>query len=154
MRQSGILAAAGMYALKDNVARLQEDHDNAAWMAEQLREAGADVMRQDTNMLFVRVRKENAAALGEYMKARNVLINASPIVRLVTHLDVSREQLGGCRRPLARIPGALRSVPQRILISRCQWLHWSTSGAHTQPARASDSGGGASCRTGLQSCNW
>ncbi|HHF8101382.1 TPA: low-specificity L-threonine aldolase, partial [Escherichia coli] len=30
---------------------------------------------------------------GEYMKARNVLINASPIVRLVTHLDVSREQL-------------------------------------------------------------
>ncbi|HCD6547945.1 TPA: low-specificity L-threonine aldolase [Escherichia coli] len=73
MRQSGILAAA--------------------WMAEQLREAGADVMRQDTNMLFVRVGEENAAALGEYMKARNVLINASPIVRLVTHLDVSREQL-------------------------------------------------------------
>ncbi|EFK4279791.1 low-specificity L-threonine aldolase, partial [Escherichia coli] len=72
---------------------LQEDHDNAAWMAEQLREAGADVMRQDTNMLFVRVGEENAAALGEYMKARNVLINASPIVRLVTHLDVSREQL-------------------------------------------------------------
>ncbi|CAI2942967.1 Low specificity L-threonine aldolase OS=Escherichia coli (strain K12) OX=83333 GN=ltaE PE=1 SV=1 [Escherichia coli] len=93
MRQSGILAAAGMYALKNNVARLQEDHDNAAWMAEQLREAGADVMRQDTNMLFVRVGEENAAALGEYMKARNVLINASPIVRLVTHLDVSREQL-------------------------------------------------------------
>ena len=70
MRQSGILAAAGMYALKNNVARLQ-----------------------DTNMLFVRVGEENAAALGEYMKARNVLINASPIVRLVTHLDVSREQL-------------------------------------------------------------
>ncbi len=45
------------------------------------REAGADVMRQDTNMLFVRVGEENAAALGEYMKARNVLINASPIVR-------------------------------------------------------------------------
>ncbi len=33
-------------------------------MAEQLREAGADVMRQDTNMLFVRVGEENAAALG------------------------------------------------------------------------------------------
>ena len=84
---------AYIYALKNNVARLQEDHDNAAWMAKQLREAGADVMRQDTNMLFVRVGEENAAALGEYMKARNVLINASPIVRLVTHLDVSRAQL-------------------------------------------------------------
>lgn len=93
MRQAGILAAAGLYALKNNVARLQEDHDNAAWMAEQLREAGADVMRHDTNMLFVRVGEERAAALGEYMKAQGVLINASPIVRLVMHLDVSREQL-------------------------------------------------------------
>ncbi len=67
MRQSGILAAAGMYALKNNVARLQEYH-NAAWMAEQLREAGVDVMRQDTNMLFVRVGEENAAALGDILK--------------------------------------------------------------------------------------
>ncbi|GHK94159.1 hypothetical protein ECZU18_37400 [Escherichia coli] len=117
MRQSGILAAAGMYALKNNVARLQEDHDNAAWMAEQLREAGADVMRQDTNMLFVRVGEENAAALGEYMKARNVLINASPIVRPVTHLDVSREQLAEVAahwRAFWRVKE--RDVPQRILV--------------------------------------
>ncbi|EFO1705425.1 low-specificity L-threonine aldolase [Escherichia coli] len=113
MRQSGILAAAGMYALKNNVARLQEDHDNAAWMAEQLREAGADVMRQDTNMLFVRVGEENAAALGEYMKARNVLINASPIVRLVTHLDVSREQLAEVAAHWRVKEG---DVPQRILV--------------------------------------
>ena len=110
MRQSGILAAAGIYALKNNVARLQEDHDNAAWMAEQLREAGADVMRQDTNMLFVRVGEENAAALGEYMKARNVLINASPIVRLVTHLDVSP--------PTGAHSWRVKEgdVPQRILV--------------------------------------
>ena len=50
-------------------------------------------MRHDTNMLFVRVGEENAAALGEFMQARGVLINASPIVRLVTHLDVNRQQL-------------------------------------------------------------
>jgi threonine aldolase len=37
MRQAGILAAAGLYALKNNVARLKDDHDNAAWMAAQLR---------------------------------------------------------------------------------------------------------------------
>lgn len=113
MRQSGILAAAGMYALKNNVARLQEDHDNATWMAEQLREAGTDVMRQDTNMLFVRVGEENAAALGEYMKARNVLINASPIVRLVTHLDVSRAQLAEVAAHWRVKEG---DVPQRILV--------------------------------------
>lgn len=50
-------------------------------------------MRHDTNMLFVRVGDDRAAALGEFMKSRGVLINASPVVRLVMHLDVSREQL-------------------------------------------------------------
>jgi len=93
MRQAGILAAAGLYALKNNVARLKEDHSNAAWLAAQLQEIGADVMRHDTNMLFVRVGEENAAALGEFMQARGVLLNASPITRIVTHLDVSRAQL-------------------------------------------------------------
>ena len=93
MRQAGILAAAGLYALQNNVARLQDDHDNAAWLAAELREIGAEVMRHDTNMLFVRVGEENAAALGEFMQARGVLMNASPIVRLVTHLDVNRQQL-------------------------------------------------------------
>ncbi|MFG0519064.1 low-specificity L-threonine aldolase [Kluyvera intermedia] len=93
MRQAGFLAAAGLYALKNNVARLQDDHDNAAWLAEQLREIGADVMRHDTNMLFVRVGDANASALGAFMQDRGVLINASPVVRLVTHLDVNRQQL-------------------------------------------------------------
>lgn len=91
MRQFGILVVVGIYVLKNNVARLQEDYDNVVWMAEQLREVGADVMRQDINMLFVRVGEENVVALGEYMKARNVLINVSSIVRLVTYFDVSRE---------------------------------------------------------------
>lgn len=92
MRQAGILAAAGLYALQNNVQRLKEDHDNAAWMAARLREIGADVMRHDTNMLFVRV-GERHAALGDFLRSRGGLINASPVVRLVTHLDVSREQL-------------------------------------------------------------
>lgn len=73
--------------------RLQEDHDNAAWMAEQLRAIGADVTRHDTNMLFVRVGEEQAPALGKFMQAQGVLINASPVVRLVTHTDVNRQQL-------------------------------------------------------------
>jgi len=44
-------------------------------------------------MLFVRVGEAQAPALGEFMQARGVLINASPVVRLVTHLDVNRQQL-------------------------------------------------------------
>lgn len=92
MRQAGILAAAGLYALQNNVQRLKQDHDNAAWMADRLQAIGADVMRHDTNMLFVRV-GERHAALGDFLRSRGVLINASSVVRLVTHLDVSREQL-------------------------------------------------------------
>ena len=75
------------------MARLKEDHDNAAWLAGALREAGADVRRQDTNMLFVRVPQEKAAELSQYMKAHDVLISAAPVTRLVTHLDVNRDQL-------------------------------------------------------------
>ncbi|XNM87536.1 hypothetical protein ACLK18_05085 [Escherichia coli] len=50
-------------------------------------------------------------------QANNVLINASPIVRLVTHLDVSREQLAEVAAHWRRIPGALREMRQRILVS-------------------------------------
>lgn len=93
MRQAGILAAAGLYALENNVQRLKEDHDNAHWLAGELREIGVDVSRQDTNMVFVRVPVEQAESLGKFMKERGVLMSASPVTRLVIHLDVNREQL-------------------------------------------------------------
>ncbi|WP_279044172.1 low-specificity L-threonine aldolase [Cedecea davisae] len=93
MRQAGILAAAGLYALKNNVERLKEDHDSAHWLAGELREIGVDVMRQDTNMVFVRMTAEEAGDLGPYMRERGVIISAGPATRLVTHLDVSRSQL-------------------------------------------------------------
>ncbi len=93
MRQAGILAAAGLYALENNVQRLKEDHDNAHWLAGELREIGVDVSRQDTNMVFVRVPVEQAESLGKFMKERGVLMSAGPVTRLVIHLDVNREQL-------------------------------------------------------------
>lgn len=93
MRQAGILAAAGLYALENNVQRLQEDHDNAHWLAGELREIGVDVQRQDTNMVFVRVPAERTESLGKFMRERGVLMSAGPVTRLVTHLDVSRAQL-------------------------------------------------------------
>ena len=93
MRQAGILAAAGLYALENNVQRLKEDHANAHWLAGELREIGVDVSRQDTNMVFVRVPAEEAQSLGKFMRERGVLMSAGPVTRLVTHIDVSREQL-------------------------------------------------------------
>lgn len=93
LRQAGILAAGGLWALQNNVTRLADDHANAAWMADALRDIGAEVTRQDTNMLFVRLPQGSAAQFGEYMAQRDVLLNAAPVTRLVTHLDVSRPQL-------------------------------------------------------------
>lgn len=43
MRQAGILAAAGLYALQHNVARLKDDHDNAQWLEQQLRDLGIEI---------------------------------------------------------------------------------------------------------------
>lgn len=93
MRQAGILAAAGLYALEHNVARLQEDHDNAAWLGQQLHELGVQVIDQQTNMLFVAVPEAQVKPLGEWMKARGVLISAGTRTRLVTHLDADRAAL-------------------------------------------------------------
>ncbi|MFZ4213524.1 MULTISPECIES: low-specificity L-threonine aldolase [Pantoea] len=93
MRQSGILAAAGLYALKHNVARLKDDHDNAAWLGEQLSAIGVEVLNQHTNMLFVKVPTEKVDALKSWMQSGDVLISVGPVTRIVTHLDVSRQDL-------------------------------------------------------------
>ncbi|MFT4271444.1 MAG: low-specificity L-threonine aldolase [Pantoea sp.] len=93
MRQAGILAAAGLYALQHNVARLQDDHDNAAWLGEQLQALGVTVVSQQTNMLFVQVPPQQVEGLKAWLKARDVLISVGPVTRIVTHLDVSRDDL-------------------------------------------------------------
>ncbi|GAB4470769.1 MAG: low-specificity L-threonine aldolase [Burkholderiaceae bacterium] len=92
MRQAGILAAAGLYALEHNVARLAEDHANAQRLADGLRSIDAlQVEGPYTNMLFVTVPAERVAALGAFLRGRGILTLArSPTLRLVTHLDVDR----------------------------------------------------------------
>jgi len=93
MRQSGILAAAGLYALEHNVARLQEDHDNAAWLAAQLKAAGVQVSSQNTNMVFVRLPENQAAPLQAWMREKGIVLHTGAVTRLVTHLDVDRQAL-------------------------------------------------------------
>lgn len=93
MRQAGILAAAGLYAFEHNIVRLKEDHDNARWLAEQLKAIGVDVRRQDTNMVFVRLADEQIQPLKQYMHQRGIIISTGAVTRLVTHLDVDRHAL-------------------------------------------------------------
>ncbi|WP_067702785.1 low-specificity L-threonine aldolase [Erwinia sp. ErVv1] len=93
MRQVGILAAAGLYALEHNVTRLREDHDNAAWLAEQLRGIGVNVMGQDTNMVFVRLPDAQVAPLKSWMREHDIVLSTGPVTRLVTHLNIDRPAL-------------------------------------------------------------
>jgi threonine aldolase len=91
MRQAGVLAAAGIFALQKNVERLNDDHQNARRLAEALsRVPHIEVQGGDarTNMVFVDVGQEQSAALGAHLAAQDMLIGSAATVRLVTHLDV------------------------------------------------------------------
>jgi threonine aldolase len=88
MRQAGVVAAAGLYALEHHVARLAEDHANARRLAELLEGApGLTVLPCDTNMVWVEVADPTVVAR---LAQRGVLATGNKLVRLVTHLDVSR----------------------------------------------------------------
>ncbi|MDR3418924.1 MAG: low-specificity L-threonine aldolase [Nevskia sp.] len=89
MRQAGVLAAACLYALEHNVARLQQDHANAARLAQALAGiAPLQVTGQATNMVFLQIPPAHCAPLEAYLRQRGMLIQALPAARLVTHLDV------------------------------------------------------------------
>jgi threonine aldolase len=90
LRQAGVLAAAGIYALEHNVARLADDHANAQRLADGLRSIEAlQVDGPHTNMVFVRVPPERLTALEAFLRGRGVVILArAASVRLVTHRDV------------------------------------------------------------------
>jgi threonine aldolase len=98
MRQVGIFAAAGLYALDHNVARLAEDHANARAIADRLAESPRvilDPATVRTNILVLGLAEEgpDAATVVGRARDRGVLIFAfgPRTVRAVTHLDVSAE---------------------------------------------------------------
>ncbi len=94
MRQSGYLAAACIYALENNVERLADDHANAARLAAGLGEVSAlTVTAQATNVVFLNVPDAHAEPLEEFLKQRGMLMQGVYAARLVTHLDVSRDDI-------------------------------------------------------------
>lgn len=112
MRQSGVLAAAALYALEHHRERLAEDHENAARLAAGIREIpGLSIpMPVETNMVFVDVdrRVGTAAEVCARLKERGVL--ALPTlpqrIRFVCHLDVKSEMIGRALEALAAAVGA------------------------------------------------
>jgi threonine aldolase len=94
MRQAGIIASAGLYALKNNVERLTDDHANALKMAQGLANIAAlkvNVDEVQTNMVYVTLPKGTSSDLAAFLQTRNIIISPSDELRLVTHLDISGE---------------------------------------------------------------
>ncbi|WP_063831220.1 threonine aldolase family protein [Streptomyces sp. NRRL F-2664] len=107
MRQSGILAAAGLYALDHHVERIAEDHEHAALLAAGLREAGFPVRPPETNIVLVGV--PGADEVVARAAREGVLVTAPDpdTVRLVTHMDAGRE---ACRRALEVLTAVMTDV--------------------------------------------
>ncbi len=96
MRQAGILAAAGLYALNYNVERLAEDHQNAKRLAQGLQALGTLQVSFDenqTNMVFLSLAAEDAAPLAKRLKEAGIIITPGEHLRLVTHLNISQEDI-------------------------------------------------------------
>ena len=88
MRQVGILAAAGLFALEHNVERLEEDHANAERLCKGLAALGLKVDPVQTNMVFASIPKDLVDGLEKHLEANGVKALVSARLRLVTHLDV------------------------------------------------------------------
>jgi threonine aldolase len=108
MRQAGVIAAAGLVAMRGYSARLAEDHLRAGRLAEAVAdrwpESGFDPKRVSTNI--VAFSHPEPRGLLEHLKANGVLAGtiAPGVVRLVTHADVDEAGIEQARRALASAP--------------------------------------------------
>jgi threonine aldolase len=106
MRQAGVLAAAGLYALEHHVQRLTEDHENAEHLAAGLRSIGLKVAEPpQTNIVFLDVPAPHVTALSGFLAKRGILATISPRTRLVTHLDAPRDKIDLALQAFREYPG-------------------------------------------------
>ena len=104
MRQAGILAAAGLYALEHHVERLADDHRHALELADTIAQLDSLSMagRPETNMVMLALKADVFTSLKAFLEARDIIVSSS---RLVMHRDVSD-------RDLAMIIAALKDFDQ------------------------------------------
>lgn len=92
MRQAGYMAAAGLVALKENVQRLEKDHENARKLYDGLKDIGALNLTNDsvrTNMVFLDCGKQSAESLAQHLADADITISPASSTRLVLHKDIS-----------------------------------------------------------------
>lgn len=94
LRQAGILAAAGLYALEHHVQRLADDHDNAAHLAKGLAEIdGIHVTVPQTNIVYIDISAALCPSLARHLNEHGINATVKPHMRMVTHLDVSKQDI-------------------------------------------------------------
>jgi threonine aldolase len=94
MRQAGVIAAAAQYALEHNVERLADDHQNAADLSSGLAQIEPlRVTTPQTNIFYVEIPEAAVAALREHLASKGIRASIGAHTRLVTHLDVSRDDV-------------------------------------------------------------
>ncbi len=108
LRQSGILAAAGIYALQNNRARLGEDHDHARLLAQRAQNIeGLRVATPETNIVMMDIERADltAADVAGKLKEHGVLMVefTRMRVRAVTHMDVNRDDVERAAEALEQV---------------------------------------------------
>ena len=94
MRQAGMIAAGGLYALEHNIARLAEDHDNAAYFAGELSKLkGIQVSAPQTNIFYVDIPADACRGLNDVLQLTRIRVSMAPRLRIVTHMDASRDDI-------------------------------------------------------------
>lgn len=110
MRQTGVLTAAGLYALQHNIDRLAEDHANARYLADGLTELASKlpalqpltVATPETNIVFTDISPALAERVLPYLASHNIKVTASRYqatqgtlmrLRWVCHLDINRADI-------------------------------------------------------------
>ncbi len=112
MRQAGVLAAAGRYALQHHVARLADDHANARRLAAGLQDLGLQVESTQTNILYVSLPVHRLEELRQVLRAHGILASVGERMRLVTHLDVSAADIGHVLAAFRAFMTAAPGAPQ------------------------------------------
>ena len=98
MRQAGYIAAAGLYALDNNIERLKDDHRNAKKISSSLSECNwiKEVLPVHTNIIIFKIADElSSASVTKKFAEKGILVNAvdNKSIRMVTHLDISSEMI-------------------------------------------------------------
>jgi len=111
MRQVGLLAAAGIYALDHNLDGLTQDHTNAKYLGEQMNQfdgLSVDMSRVETNIVVINIERDNLDSTQLAEKMKEVEVWALPFgakkTRMVTHLDVSAAD---CEEAIGRLKEVL-----------------------------------------------